>query len=202
MAKPFIAAYKAGESSPNSHITTDQIIYWYRVSPRDTNCDATDTTMGAANNASGNYFNGRPNGWQTLEDSVFVVPLLTASGSITVNSGGTQYTIDAPAGTSAWSVPMHLGAQSFTLSRNGATVLSDTSLREIKAECPCGLYNFNSYVGSVPAGASDPLGPDGLGQFTTGLKVACDAAPSLPATPPAAAIVTATGVATAGPTLV
>ncbi|KAF9009134.1 hypothetical protein BDZ89DRAFT_1048041 [Hymenopellis radicata] len=202
MAKPFIAAYKAGESSVNSRITSDQIVYWYRASPRDTNCDATDTTMGAANNASGNYFNGRPNGWQTLEDSVFVVPLLTSSGTVTVNSGGIQYTINAPAGASAWSVPMGLGAQTFTLSRNGATVLSDTSLKQIKAECPCGLYNFNSYVGTVPAGASDPLGSDGLSRLTTGLKVACDAAPSLPATPPAAAAVTATGVATAGPTSV
>lgn len=28
MAKPFIAAYKAGASSPNAYITSDQIIYW------------------------------------------------------------------------------------------------------------------------------------------------------------------------------
>ncbi|KAK0212493.1 glycosyl hydrolase family 71-domain-containing protein [Desarmillaria ectypa] len=38
---------------------------------------APNTTMGAANNASRNYFNGRPNGWETLSDEVFAVSLLT-----------------------------------------------------------------------------------------------------------------------------
>ncbi|KAJ7641127.1 glycosyl hydrolase family 71-domain-containing protein [Roridomyces roridus] len=59
MAKRFIAAYKAGASSPDRFITQDQIIYWYRPTLSTLDCDATDTTAGrAANNDSGNYFEG------------------------------------------------------------------------------------------------------------------------------------------------
>ncbi|KIY69790.1 glycoside hydrolase family 71 protein [Cylindrobasidium torrendii FP15055 ss-10] len=195
MAKPYIAAYKAGQTTVNSQISSDQIVYWYRPAPASVNCDSTDNTMGAANNNTGNYFNGRPDGWQTLNDNIFIVPLLTSAGTVTINSGGTIYSIDAPAGASSWSIPMHLGPQAFSLSRNNVQVMSATSLKEIKQECSCGLYNFNSYVGTVPAGAYDALTPDGLSAFTNGLKVACAATPSLPASPPATAAPTATGVA-------
>jgi hypothetical protein len=138
MAKPFIAAWKAGASSVNKYITTDELIYWYRVAPKNLNCDATDTTMAPANNASGNYFNGRPNGWETMSDSVFIVNLLTAAGTVSVNSGGTAYTFDAPAGASAFSVPFSVGSQAFSLTRKGKSILSGTSLRQILNVCPCG----------------------------------------------------------------
>jgi hypothetical protein len=138
MAKPFIAAWKAGETTPDKYITSDQIIYWYRVAPKDLNCDSTDTTMVAANNASGNYFMGRPNGYESMSDSVFVVNLLTAAGTVTVNSGGTEYTFDAPAGASAFSVPFSVGSQAFSLTRGCQEVMSDTSLRPILNTCPCG----------------------------------------------------------------
>ena len=82
MAKPFIAAYHAGATSVNSYITSDELIYWYRPTLRSLDCDATDTTMVSANNASGNYFEGRPNGWEDMADSVFVVSMLTAPGTV------------------------------------------------------------------------------------------------------------------------
>ena len=66
MAKPFIAAYKAGDKSVNSHITSDEIIYWYRQTSKNLDCDSTDTTMGSADNSTGNYFNGKPNGCATV----------------------------------------------------------------------------------------------------------------------------------------
>ncbi|KAJ7473121.1 glycoside hydrolase family 71 protein [Mycena galericulata] len=200
MAIPFIKAYKAGASSPNAYITSDQIIYWYRVAPKALDCDSTDTTMEPANNSSGNYFEGRPNGYDSMTDDVFVVTLLTSAGTVVVNSGGTAYTYNAPAGASAFSVPFHVGAQSFTLNRNGAQVLSATSLKLIQNVCPCGLYNFNAYVGTVPASPTDSLQPDGLAQFEVALKVACSATPSLPATPPTVTPATTTIVATAAPT--
>ncbi|KAJ7511301.1 glycoside hydrolase family 71 protein [Mycena galericulata] len=200
MAKPFIQAYKAGATSVNQFITSDQIIYWYRIAPKDLNCDATDTTMQYANNASGNYFQGRPNGYETMSDSVFVVTLLTAAGTVVVNSGGTAYTYSAPVGASAFSVPFQLGSQSFSLNRNGGEVMSATSLKLIQNVCPCGIYNFNAYVGTVPEGARDTLGPDALREFANGLKVACAATPSLPATPPAVTHATTTIIATAAPT--
>ncbi|KIK65897.1 glycoside hydrolase family 71 protein [Collybiopsis luxurians FD-317 M1] len=195
MAKPFIAAYKAGNSSPNSYITSDQIVYWYRITSKDLNCDSTDTTMVAANNSTGNYFKGRPNGYETMADDVFVVPLLTSAGTITVNTGALEYKFDAPAGASAFSVPFQVGTQSFTLSRNGAKVMSATSLKKIQDTCPCGIYNFNAYVGTVPEGARDVLGSAGLTAFANGLHVACNPTPSLPATPPATSAATATSSA-------
>ncbi|KAJ3751355.1 glycosyl hydrolase family 71-domain-containing protein [Lentinula detonsa] len=200
LAKPFISAYKAGASSPASYITSDEIIYWYRITPKNLDCDSTDTTMVTANNDTGNYFEGRPNGYDTMADDVFVVPLLTAAGTITVNTGATEYTFDAPAGASAFSVPFEVGAQSFALSRNGVQVMSATSLKVIQDTCPCGIYNFNAYVGTVPEGTRDVLSADGLASLTTGLKVACDPTPSLPVTPPTTTAATATSTATAAAT--
>ena len=180
MAKPFISAYKAGASSPNSYITSDQLIYWYRPTLKSLDCDATDTTMVTANNASGNYFMGRPNGSDSMQDAVFIVALLTSAGKVTVTSGSNMQVFDAVAGASAFQVSMAVGSQKFTLTRNGTTILSDTSLRDISSICPCGIYNFNAYVGSVPAGFSDPLGTDGLASLTVGLHVStCSATPSL-----------------------
>ncbi|KAF8198866.1 glycosyl hydrolase family 71-domain-containing protein [Mycena galopus ATCC 62051] len=158
MVKPFVQSYKAGSTNA-------------------LNCDATDTTMQPANDVSGNYFEGRPNGYQTTADNVFVMTLLRTASTIVVNSGSTAYMFDAPAGASAFSVPFQ------------SEVMQNT--------CPCGIYNFNAYVGTVPPGARDVPQSDGLSNFAEGLKVACVATPSLPATPPA---ITLTIAATAAPT--
>ena len=101
--------------------------------------------MVPANNGSGNYFMGRPDGWESMADSVFVVSLLTSPATVQVNSGGTVYNYDAPAGASAKEVPMGVGSQSFTVIRDGQTILSGTSLKEVIDGCVCGLYNFNAY---------------------------------------------------------
>ncbi|KAL1961170.1 hypothetical protein VTO42DRAFT_3115 [Malbranchea cinnamomea] len=193
LSKPFIAAYKDGASSVDSYITEDRLVYWYRPAPGDVNCDATDTCMMPANNASGNYFIGRPNGWETMEDSVFVVALLTDSATVTVSSGGNEHTFDAPAGASAFTVPMGVGSQEFSVTRGGETVLSGTSLKPIIDGCVCGLYNFNAYVGTLPAGPIDSLQPDGLQNFKQGLRVTtCEATPSLgsptPTSPPSGTV--------------
>jgi hypothetical protein len=145
MAKPFIAAFHAGASSVQSYISSDQLIYWYRPQSRDQNCDATDNCMVPANNGSGNYFEGKPNGWQDMQDAVFIISLLQSSGTVQVTSGSTTQTFNAPAGANAFQVPMSYGAQSFELSRNGQVVLSGTSLKDIIDGCVCGIYNFNSY---------------------------------------------------------
>lgn len=109
------------------------------------NCDATDTCMVPANNGSGNYFMGRPDGWQSMQDAIFVVSLLQFPATVQVNSGGTLYQYDAPVGAYAQQVPMQVGTPSFTVLRNGNQVLSGTSLKPIINGCVCGLYNFNAY---------------------------------------------------------
>jgi hypothetical protein len=149
LAVPYIAAYKAGATSVNSYITSDRIVYWYRQNLRDLNCDATDTCMVQANNGSGNYFIGKPNGYQDMADSVFVVTLLTAPAQLTVNSGSNSQTFNVPAGASSYQVNMGLGQQSFILKRNGAVVqnMEGASLKDITNVCNCGskfstLYHF------------------------------------------------------------
>ncbi|KAL4792175.1 glycosyl hydrolase family 71-domain-containing protein [Aspergillus venezuelensis] len=185
MSKPFIAAYKAGATSVDSYITEDLLVYWYRPAPRGVNCDATDTCMVPANNGSGNYFNGRPNGWETMEDAVFVVTTLTEPATVTVNSGGNVEVFEAPAGASSFKVPMGVGSQAFSLSRNGEVFRSDISLLPIIDGCICGLYNFNPYVGSLPPAPIDSLQSAGLYSLTMGLHVStCAPTPSLGKTTP------------------
>jgi len=184
MAKPFIKAFHAGASAVTADMVDDEkIIYWYRQNPKSTNCDSTDTTMVAADNSSGNYFEGKPNGYDTMQDSIFIVSLLKTPGTISVTSGtGTPINYSAPAGAFSSSVPMNLGSQSFSLLRNGQPVsnMTDTSLKQITDACNCGIYNFNAYVGTVPPAASDPLQSAGLVSLLSGLKVStCQPTPSL-----------------------
>lgn len=176
MAKPFIAAYKAGSEFPIDYLEEEKLIYWYRPTPKSADCDATDTTMQTANNASGNFFRGRPDGADTMQDAIFVVTQLKEPASVEVTSGTNTQTFQAPAGVRAWTVPMGVGAQSFRVERDGQTVedLSGTSLRDISDECPCGIYNFNAYVGTLPADAEiDRLAPEGMALLKQGLKVEC-----------------------------
>ena len=171
MAVPFIAAYKAGATDTAEFIKEDKIVYWHRPTLKDINCDATDTTMEPGNNSSGNYFNGRPNGYEVMEDKVFVTTLLTAPATLTMNAGGNTQTVDAPAGANKFSVDMAPGEVSFKLERDGASVLEGTSDMKILDYCPCGIYNFNPYVGTLPAGEKDELLPEGYAAIKAGLKV-------------------------------
>lgn len=180
ISKPYIEAFKDGASSADSYVTTDELVYWYRPTMKSLDCDSTDTTMVAANNDSGNYFEGRPNGYDTLADFVFVVAMLTEAGTITVQSGSNIQEFTAPQGISAYQIDMNLGIQQFFLARNGQTVPAAQSLKDITAICPCGIYNFNAYVGTVPESAPDRLQPDGLNSLTAGLHVTtCSATPTL-----------------------
>ncbi len=196
MAKPFIAAYKAGSKSVGDHITSDQIIYWYRPTLKSANCDSTDNTMKPADDSTGNFFQGLPNGADSVSDSVFVVALLTAAGTVTVSSGSNTQTFVGKAGANAWAVNMGTGKQSFSLTRGGATVLSGTSLKDISADCICGIYNFNAYVGTLPAGQPDTLqSPAGFQAFASGLSPGiCQPVPSLGTAPIVNPAPTGTGI--------
>lgn len=182
MARPYIAAFHAGSKTVDSHIESDQLIYWYRPALKSASCDSTDTCEQPwpSSTPNPNYFIGKPNGYDTMEDSVFVVALLTSPGTVTITSGGNgPRTFSAPAGASSWQVGMGTGKQSFSLTRNAQTILSGDSLKDIISDCVCGIYNFNAYVGTLPAGASDPLSADGLVSFTNSLSATCQPTPSL-----------------------
>lgn len=177
MAKPFIAAYKAGSQTPIDYLDEEKLVYWYRPTPKEADCDATDTTMhGDADTSSGNFFRGRPNGAHTMTDEVFIVTMLKEPATVEVQSGDKTETFEAPPGVWSHSVPMGVGAQIFKVTRGEETVdsLSGTSLRDITDTCPCGIYNFNAYVGTLPAPETiDELQPDGLAMLTEGLQVEC-----------------------------
>ena len=182
MAKPYIAAFHAGSKAVDSHIQSDQLIYWYRPTTKSASCDSTDNCEqpGPSPTLNPNYFTGKPNGYDTMEDSVFVVALLTSPGTVTIKSGGNgPQTFNAPAGASSWQGGMGVGKQSFSLTRKGQRILSGDSLKDILSECVCGIYNFNAYVGTLPTGGSDPLSPDGLLSFTKSLSATCQPTPSL-----------------------
>lgn len=120
----------------------------------------------------------------------FVITLLKDDASLSVTSSNNTQTFDAKAGANAFTVPVGLGKQSFSVSRNGAAIsgLSGDALKDITDVCSCSIYNFNAYVGALPAGESDPLGPDGLASLTVGLHVStCSATLSLSRTDTATA---------------
>ncbi|CAG8947730.1 unnamed protein product [Penicillium salamii] len=177
MAKPFIAAYKAGSKLPISFLDEEKLVYWYRPTPKDVDCDATDTTMqSSSHSGGGNVVCGRPDGADHMTDEVFIVTMLKMPAKVHVQSGCKAETYEAKAGVWSHSVPMGVGAQSFKVVRDGETIdsLCGTSLREITETCPCGIYNFNAYVGTLPADASvDRLQPAGLSRLSQGLKTSC-----------------------------
>jgi hypothetical protein len=164
MAKPYIAAFKAGEKAPT--ITEEKLVYWYRPTPKDIVC-------------SGDSL-GKPKGWELVTDEVFVVAMLKTPGSVTISSGSNTNTFDAPAGASLHKIPLGTGSQKFGLVRSGTEVFSETSLRDVVDSCACGIYNFNAYVGTVPAGPADVLVDNGrIGVGVPG-GYECLPKPSLP----------------------
>ncbi|CAG7931288.1 unnamed protein product [Penicillium olsonii] len=177
MAKPFIAAYKAGSETPIDFLEEEKLVYWYRPTPKEADCDETDTTMhGDADNSSGNFFRGRPDGADSMADEVFIVTMLKEPATVEVQSGDHVETFEADAGVWSHSVPMGVGAQTFKVTRDDEPVdsLCGTSLRDITDTCPCGIYNFNAYVGTLPAeDFIDELQPAGLTMLTEGLQVEC-----------------------------
>lgn len=184
MAKPYIAAFKAGQQSIS--VTEDKLIYWYRPATKMGNCDSTDTCNKAwprSSSPNPNYFVGRPNGADTMEDQIFVVALLTDAGTVTITSGGNTQQFQAKKGANAFTLALGTGKQSFSLARSGQTILSGDSLRDVSSSCICGIYNFNAYVGSLPAGKADTLTSDGLAKFADGLQATCQATPSLDTAP-------------------
>jgi hypothetical protein len=164
MAKPYIAAYKTGATSIS--ITEEKLVYWYRPTPKGITCSGDNL--------------GKPNGWDLMTDEVFVVALLKTAGTVTVTSGSTTKDFEAPAGASLHKLPMSVGTQKFGLKHGATEVFSATSERDIVDSCPCGIYNFNAYVGTVPAAAPDVLVDNGAIGSSVPAGYQCAPSPSLP----------------------
>ncbi|KAJ5435300.1 Glycoside hydrolase family 71 [Penicillium cf. griseofulvum] len=132
--KPYISAYKSGAKAPT--VEADEVVYWYRPTPKGTVC--TNDTLSA------------PMGASMLSDSIFVATMLTSPATLTVQSGNNApVSIDVPAGIVTSNVTMGVGGQSFKVTRNGETIMSDQGGLDVKDSCV--HYNFNVYVGSIGA---------------------------------------------------
>jgi hypothetical protein len=164
MAKPYIAAYKSGATSPS--ITEDKLVYWYRPTPKSITC--------AGDNL------GKPDGWDLMTDEVFVVALLKSPGTVTATSGSDSKSFEAPAGASLHKIPLAVGTQKFSLKRGDTEVFGATSLRDVVETCACGIYNFNAYVGTVPPGGADALVDNGRISDSVPDGYDCQPKPSLP----------------------
>jgi glucan endo-1,3-alpha-glucosidase len=130
--QPYIAAYKSGAKTPT--VEKDKLVYWYRPTPKGVVC--TGDSLGA------------PNGISMLSDSIFVATMLTSPATLTVSSGSNSpVNITVPAGIVTSNVTMGVGAQSFTVTRDGKTILNGQGGLAVKDSCT--HYNFNVYVGSI-----------------------------------------------------
>jgi hypothetical protein len=65
--------------------------------------------QGNPNILSGNRFNNRPNGRETIADGVFALALLKLPATIQVQSENQSWTFQAPAGASAWTATPYNG---------------------------------------------------------------------------------------------
>lgn len=203
MAKPYIKAFKAGSKTVNSQIVSDQLIYWYRPTLKSASCDSTDNCETAPSSPNVNYFIGKPNGYDTMQDDVFVVALLTSPGTVQVTSGANSQSFNANAGPNIFQVNMGTGKQSFSLTRGGQKILCGDSPKDIISECVCGIYNFNAFVGTLPPGPSESLQADGFKSFAVSMKATCQATPSLAApSSVCAAQFAATGILSGSPSTV
>ncbi|KZV91694.1 hypothetical protein EXIGLDRAFT_559647, partial [Exidia glandulosa HHB12029] len=131
VAAPYIAAYKAGQTTPT--VSEDHVIYYYRGQSKSLQCsDAVPAPDGAA----------------IVEDAIFVTAMLTSPGSIVITSGGNApVSIDVDAGIHTVSAPMGVGKQSFALVRGGQTIVSGDGYQDVKDSCD--VYDFNSFVGEI-----------------------------------------------------
>jgi len=131
----YIDWYHRGSPPP---IERDQIFYAYRLHPK--------AAQGRIK--PGEETLGRPSRADALEDSVFLMCLLTAPAQLRVHSGDTSQTFDVAAGAYYLAMPFALGKQRFVLARDGRTVLDKTGEHEITADA---WSNFNVFAGSAAA---------------------------------------------------
>ena len=95
-------------------IDRDDLYWFYRLSPRASPGHSTPRGRKAA----------FPKGVENLEDQVFVSAFLTAPAHIEIESGKRRYQFDVDAGVHHLGVDFALGAQKFSVSRNGRPILA------------------------------------------------------------------------------
>lgn len=126
---PFIKAFKAYETSVStSDIDTELVVFYHRPYPAATMCS------GQSQPIPGSSF---------VPDQVTIVSTLKSPIDIVVHSGDTITTTSADSGIQTNHIPMKLGTQSVTVSRNGVTCGQVTSAVQVVNSCSTPNYNAN-----------------------------------------------------------
>ena len=126
----YINWYKTGVQPAT---TADSVYYFYRTQPM--NMVATNDPLGCVTGHS-----------DLIQDVIYVTVMLKSPATLKVTSGSTSPSYSLPAGTSTLRVPFTPGAQTFTLLRNGQTVLTQQG-EPVVASAP--TYNFGLYSGCM-----------------------------------------------------
>lgn len=145
VAKYYISWWKNG--TPPA-ITTDQVVYWYRIHPKATVC-----TGGSSTDIRNNEY---------PVDAVFAWALVSAASTISMSVGTNQYwTFKADGSGPAMNMvpfPEYVSqtgvSPEIAVMRNGVTVASGTG--DVAISSACDWQNFNPVVGLV--GESTLLG--------------------------------------------
>ncbi|KAK0467234.1 glycoside hydrolase family 71 protein [Desarmillaria tabescens] len=135
VAQYYISYFKSG-SAPT--ITEDQVVFWYRVHPREATCSG----------------GTQPRMYNFPADAVFALAMLAEDETVAVDIGSTSHTEFAAKGGE-----LTMGVAYFpfednqtpavSLVRNGATVKSTNGPQPITTNCS--YYNFNPVVGALSA---------------------------------------------------
>ena len=133
----YIDWFKSGKPP---RITRDRLFYFYRTEPK----AAAGKQLSASEVQKGVK---SISGADALEDSVFATCFLTHPAQLTFHSGAASRAFVLPAGIHHVQMPFALGAQRFTLTRNGRTLLDKTGEHEIMDRQ--GITRYNYFAGEA-----------------------------------------------------
>ncbi|SCB26875.1 Glycosyl hydrolase family 71 [Bradyrhizobium shewense] len=143
-SRHFIEWFKSGIEPI---IVRDQLFYFYRLHPRDSD--------GLINLRTGSL--GKPYGWQALNDRIFFTAFLTRPTQILVSTKDREEAFEMQAGVSDFSVPMNLGSIQVQMIQNERVVA--TKLLEFEISSLAITGNFNYFSGNVTPLIADSSRP-------------------------------------------
>lgn len=118
-------------------IACNRIFYFYRLHPKGETA-LVDPATGAT---------GRPDGWETLDDRIFITAFLDHPLLAAVSVGETTTKVDLPQGVSHVAVPMRLGGVEIEARDDGRVVARKPLEFAIGADATKG--NFNYFAGEL-----------------------------------------------------
>lgn len=126
---PFIQAFKAYQTSVStSNIDTEMVVFYHRPYPAATMCSGQTQPIPGAS---------------FVLDEVTIVSTLTSPVDLFIESGNSSTNATVASGVQTTHVPMQLGVQSVTVTRNGAQCGRVTSSIQVNSTCSTPNYNAN-----------------------------------------------------------